>query len=118
MQQRVKECIRQKLGEFAHQHAVASREARIGLWELDYNYLKQARIIGMTTTGLSKYRGLLQSIEPKAVLIEEAAETLESSIAVACFETIEHLILVGDHQQLRGHCNDTQLAVMPFFLGM
>ena len=118
MQQRVKECIRQKLREFARQHAVASREARIGLWELDYNYLKQARIIGMTTTGLSKYRGLLQSIEPKVVLIEEAAETLESPIAVACFETIEHLILVGDHQQLRGHCNDAQLAVMPFFLGM
>ena len=118
MQQRVKESIRQKFRELARQHAVASREARIGLWELDYNYLKQARIIGMTTTGLSKYRGLLQSIEPKVVLIEEAAETLEAPIAVACFETVEHLILIGDHQQLRGHCNDAQLAVLPFFLGM
>lgn len=118
MQQRVKECIRQKLREFARQHAVALREARIGLWELDYNYLKQARIIGMTITGLSKYRGLLQSLEPKVVLIEEAAGTLESPIAVACFETIEHLILVGDHQQLRSRCNDAQLAIMLFFLGM
>ena len=52
------------------------------------------------------------------MLIEEAAGTLESPIAVVCFETIEHLILVGDHQQLRGHCNDARLAIMPFFLGM
>ena len=64
----------------------------------------------MTTTGLSKYRALLSSLNPKVVLIEEAAETLESSIAAACFTSLEHLILVGDHQQLRAHCNDEELA--------
>lgn len=116
MQQAVKECIQKKFHEVARQYATASSEARIGLWELDHNYLKQARIIGMTTTGLSKYRGLLQSLNPKIVLIEEAAETLEAPIAVACFRTIEHLILVGDHQQLRAHCNEQELAGSPFYL--
>ena len=56
------------------------------LWELDYNYMKQAKIIGMTTTGLSKYRGLIQGLKPKIVLVEEAAETLEAFVSVACFK--------------------------------
>jgi len=118
LQQAVKQAIRAKVREIARQHATASQEAKIGLWELDYNYLKQARVIGMTTTGLSKYRGLLSSLDPKVVLIEEAAETLEAPISVACFKTLEHLILVGDHQQLRGYCNDEELANAPFYLGV
>ena len=118
LQKQVKGCIQKRIQEIARQYAIASKEARIGLWELDYTYLKQARVIGMTTTGLSKYRGLLQSLDPKVVLIEEAAETLEAPIAAACFETIQHLILVGDHQQLRAHCNDQQLAGPPFYLGV
>ncbi|KAK4697938.1 helicase required for RNAi-mediated heterochromatin assembly 1, partial [Lecanoromycetidae sp. Uapishka_2] len=118
MQQKVKEAIRAKVRDIARSHAIASQEAKIGMWELDYNYLRQARVIGMTTTGLSKYRGLLSSLDPKVVLIEEAAETLEAPIAVACFKTLEHLILVGDHQQLRGHCNDEELANAPFYLGV
>ena len=118
MQEQVKECIQRKFREVAQLYAVAVKEARIGLWELDQNYLKQARVVGMTSTGLSKYRGLLQSLDPKVVLIEEAAETLEAPIAVACFETLQHLILVGDHQQLRAHCNDQELAGHPFYLGV
>ena len=101
----------------------ANSENRERLWELDYNYLKQAKIIGMTTTGLSKYRGLIQSLKPKIVLVEEAAETLEAFVSVACFKTyvwhsswqmmglkvssLEHLILVGDHLQLRGRMDQS-----------
>ena len=118
MQRLVKEAIRTKFRDLAHQYAIASQDATIGRWELDYNFLKQARVIGMTTTGLSKYRGLLQALEPKVVVIEEAAETLEAPIAVACFQTLEHLVLVGDHQQLRAHCNDEELAGKPFYLGV
>jgi len=49
LQKRLKEAIRAKVREFARQHSIASQEAKIGLWELDYNYLKQARVVGMTT---------------------------------------------------------------------
>ena len=51
-------------------------------------------------------------------MIEEAAESLEGPIITACFPTVQHLILVGDHQQLRPHCNSRELAVKPFFLGI
>ncbi|CAD6587978.1 MAG: hypothetical protein ASARMPRED_003367 [Alectoria sarmentosa] len=118
MQQALKVAITKKFRELARQYAAASQDAKIGLWELDYNYLKQAKVIGMTTTGLSKYRGLIQSLNPKVVLIEEAAETLEGFVSVACFKSLEHLILVGDHQQLRGHCNDQELAGKPYYLGI
>ncbi|KAL6718868.1 hypothetical protein ACLMJK_003102 [Lecanora helva] len=118
MQRLAKEKIRTKVREVAQKYEKASSEARIGGWELDYNFLRQAKVIGATTTGLAKYRGLLQALNPKIVMIEEAAETLEAPVAVACFKSLEHLILVGDHQQLRAHCNEPELAESPFFLGI
>ena len=114
MQQVLKAAITKKFRELAREYEAASQDAKVGLWELDYNYLKQTKVIGMTTTGLSKYRGLIQSLNPRVVLVEEAAETLEAFVSVACFKSLEHLILVGDHQQLRGHCNDQELAGKPY----
>lgn len=118
MQQSLKTAITKKFRNLARQYTTTSQDAKIGLWELDHNYLKEAKVIGMTTTGLSKYRGLIQSLNPKIVLIEEAAETLEAFVSVACFKSLEHLVLVGDHQQLRGHCNDEELAGKPYYLGI
>ncbi|KAI4109436.1 MAG: hypothetical protein L6R37_000593 [Teloschistes peruensis] len=116
MQQRVKKAILEKLRRIMTWYQEQTIKLKIGKWEVDTNYLSKAKIIGCTTTGLSKYRPLLDSLKPKIVLVEEAAETLEAFVTAACFETLEHLILVGDHQQLRGHCNDKQLAGFPWFL--
>ena len=88
----------------------AARLAKIGKWETEYEFVNKTRVIGLTTTGLSKYRGLLDSLNPKIVLIEEAAETLEPYTIAAIFESLEHLILVGDHQQLRANCCCSDLA--------
>jgi len=116
LQSQLKHTIRANFRAKAQNYAKAVLEAKIGRWEVDTNFLKQSPIIGMTTTGLSKYRGLLQSLNPRVVLIEEAAETLESYVSVACFNSLEHLILVGDHQQLQGHCHDQGLEGKPFYL--
>ena len=91
-------------------------ELRIGKWERDYFVLRDANVIGMTTTGLSKYRGLVSSLKPKIVLIEEAAEVIEAPISAACFGSLQHLILVGDHKQLKGSCAVRDLAGDPFHL--
>ncbi|KAF2759162.1 hypothetical protein EJ05DRAFT_485224 [Pseudovirgaria hyperparasitica] len=74
-------------------------------WQSDAELLKAVKIIGVTTTGLSKYRPMLTASHPQIVLIEEAAETLEAPVTAGCFESVQHLILVGDHKQLRPHCN-------------
>jgi helicase required for RNAi-mediated heterochromatin assembly 1 len=76
------------------------------------------KVIGCTTTGLSKYRGLLAALQPRILLIEEAAEALEGSVMAGMFESLEQLILVGDHQQLQAHANVRALEATPYNLSM
>ncbi|XP_071959185.1 NFX1-type zinc finger-containing protein 1-like [Antedon mediterranea] len=63
--------------------------------------MKDAKVIGMTTTGAAKCRNMIQRIQPKIVIVEEAAEVLEAHIVSSVTQGCEHLILIGDHQQLR-----------------
>ena len=116
MQQRLKDILVSKMRRLMVVYEKRVTELKIGKWEIDTNYLKEARVIGCTLTGISKYRALLHSLQPKIVLIEEAAETLEAQVTAACFDSLEHLILVGDHQQLRGQCNEKQLEGKPWYL--
>jgi len=55
----------------------------------------------MTTTGAAKYRQLLQRVHPRIVVVEEAAEVLESHVVTTLSPRCDHLIMIGDHQQLR-----------------
>ena len=105
----IKAAILRKFREQARQYADIARQIQVGRWERDAVLLQQAHIIGMTTTGFSKYRPLVASLKPKIVLVEEAAEVIEGPVAAVCVESLEHLILVGDHQQLQGHCNIQEL---------
>ncbi|KAL7813386.1 P-loop containing nucleoside triphosphate hydrolase protein [Trichoderma gracile] len=73
-------------------------------------------IIGCTTTGLSKYRGMLAALLPRVMLIEEAAEAREASIAAAMFPSLEQLALVGDHQQLAPQVDIPFLGAAPYNL--
>lgn len=57
----------------------------------------------MTTTGAAKYRKALQELRPRVVIVEEAAEVLEAHIVTTLSEACQHLILIGDHQQVRAH---------------
>ena len=68
---------------------------------VEYQILKEARVIGMTTTCAARYRSILQRISPRIVLVEEAAEVLEAHIVTSLTKGCQHLILIGDHQQLR-----------------
>ena len=63
--------------------------------------LREAVVIGMTTTGAAKYRNLLEIIKPTVVIVEEAAEVLEAHIITSLTKGTQHLILIGDHKQLR-----------------
>lgn len=69
--------------------------------ELDLRILRQASIIGITTTGLARNLELLRGVNSKVLLCEEAGEVLEAHLLTALLPSIEHCILIGDHQQLR-----------------
>lgn len=75
-------------------------------------------MIGCTTTGLSKYRGLLAALQPRTLLIEEAAETMEGTVIAGMFDSLDQLILVGDHQQLQAHGNVGALERPPYNLNI
>ena len=78
---------------------------------MDRYALDAADVIGMTTTGAAKYQHILHLVKPKIVIVEEAAEVLESHIVSALNAGTQHLILIGDHKQLRPNPNDYDLAV-------
>jgi helicase required for RNAi-mediated heterochromatin assembly 1 len=118
MQTRLKANLLTKFRALAATYNGNLRNLKVGKWERDAVFLEQAKIIGLTTTGLSKYRPLISALKPKIILIEEAAEVLEAPVTVACMESVEHLILVGDHQQLQGHCSVKDLEGEPYFLNI
>ncbi|GAB7357601.1 hypothetical protein MBLNU459_g0105t2 [Dothideomycetes sp. NU459] len=62
------------------------------------------KLIAATITGFAKNRGLISALRPRAVLVEEAGEALEAHQIILCVPSVEQLILVGDHQQLRPRC--------------
>jgi len=63
--------------------------------------LKTAKVVGMTTTGAAKLHTMLQDLKPSIMIVEEAAEVLEAHIVAGLTASCQHLILIGDHQQLR-----------------
>ena len=67
----------------------------------DRSIMEDALIIAMTTTGASRYHTILKDIGPRIVIVEEAAEVFEAHIVSALSKDCEHLILIGDHVQLR-----------------
>lgn len=87
----------------------AERMAELRLQE-DLHILKDAQVVGMTTTGAAKYRQILQKVEPRIVIVEEAAEVLEAHTIATLSKACQHLILIGDHQQLRPSANVYDLA--------
>ncbi|NXU02820.1 ZNFX1 protein, partial [Buphagus erythrorhynchus] len=102
----IREDILQLEGQYQE---AAERLKRLKLQQ-DLYILNKARIVGMTTTGAAKYRQILQFIEPRIVIVEEAAEVLEAHTITTLSKNCQHLILIGDHQQLQPSANVYDLA--------
>ena len=63
--------------------------------------LKNSKIIGMTTSCSARMNRTLKDIGIRIVLVEEAAHVFESHVISALTPTVEHLVLIGDHNQMR-----------------
>ena len=73
--------------------------------------LQRARVIGATTTGAAKYRELLEVSKPGVLIIEEAGEVLEAHVLSSLVSNIKHVIMIGDHKQLRPKVETHSLTV-------
>jgi hypothetical protein len=77
---------------------------------MDSEVLKSAAVVGMTTNGAAKYGTLMRTLLPEVVIVEEAAEVLEASIVAALTSNTKHLVLIGDHLQLRSQVSQYNIA--------
>ena len=77
----------------------------------DIEVLENARIIGCTTTKAAMSKDLLNHVACGVVLVEEAAEIMEAHILTSMSEKCKHLIMIGDHKQLRPKAEHYLLTV-------
>ncbi|KAK2705482.1 hypothetical protein QYM36_015764 [Artemia franciscana] len=62
---------------------------------------KTMDVVAITTTGCAKNDKLVTRLSSKIIVVEEAAEALEVHTLIPMTTDCQHLILIGDHQQLR-----------------
>lgn len=89
------------LAEWCERYARVQRQLATLTRDLQLQILGRASVIGMTTTATAKYQNLIHALKPEIVIVEEAAEVLESHLVTALTSSVKQLIAIGDHQQLR-----------------
>ncbi|KAM0244816.1 hypothetical protein ACHAP5_005939 [Fusarium lateritium] len=102
------------------EYQAACDEVKISRWDYDVRIIKDEKIqiLGCTTTGLTKYRGLIAALKPRILMIEEAAETREANIISALYPSLDQIVLVGDHQQLVPQVDVRELGEKPFYMNV
>ena len=93
--------LKQNVAEYISEYEKAAKKLKEIMDLENLEILRDASVVGMTTTGAAKNRSILQQVKPKIIIVEEAAEVLESHIITTLNENCQHLILIGDHKQLR-----------------
>ncbi|KAM3422161.1 hypothetical protein BST61_g2531 [Cercospora zeina] len=76
----------------------------------DLRVLSDANVVGITTTGLARQINTLSKLPSKVLVVEEAGEVLEAHLLTAMLPSLEHAILIGDHQQLRPKVQNYDLS--------
>eukprot|EP00966_Prymnesium_polylepis_P180531 4181160-Prymnesium_polylepis.1 len=72
--------------------------------------LKGADLIGMTSTGAALNLQALAALRPTIVIAEEAGELLESQMLAVLLNSVQHLVMIGDHKQLRPGVENYELV--------
>ncbi|GBC01063.1 hypothetical protein RclHR1_04050006 [Rhizophagus clarus] len=103
--------IVEKLSELQNKHEEIRKEINEIYDEGRRQVLLNSDVIGMTTNGAAKFQNLIRSIGPKIIVCEEAGEVLEAHILSALTPSTQHLILIGDHNQLRPHIATYSLSM-------
>ncbi|KAF2229709.1 P-loop containing nucleoside triphosphate hydrolase protein [Viridothelium virens] len=102
--------LRDQLTTSLLDYRVTSKEHEHVQDDLKLRCLKQAKIIGLTTTGLAKNVSLFRRLRSKVLICEEADEVLEAHLFTALLPSIEQAIFIGDPQQLRPQIQNYELS--------
>ncbi|GES93124.1 P-loop containing nucleoside triphosphate hydrolase protein [Rhizophagus clarus] len=100
-----------ELSELQEKHENKIKEMNEIYDEARRQVLLGSDVVGMTTNGAAKFQKLIRSIGPRIIICEEAGEVLEAHILSALTPSTQHLILIGDHKQLRPHIATYSLSM-------
>ena len=85
---------------FDQYEALAMQVRKVTL-SREVEVLKKAKIVAMTITGAAIRNEVLNTVKPPVIIVEEAAEISEAHLMALLGSHVKHLILIGDHKQLR-----------------
>jgi hypothetical protein len=87
--------LQEKLNSLMARYHNYSKDIRKVMASFEAKICRENRVVGMTSTAAAKYHDLLVEMRPRIMVVEEAAEMLESHIISALTDSLEHLILIG-----------------------
>ena len=92
--------LRNNNDDFIKFNTLLNKKNEVALMS-DAEAIKSFKIVAMTTTGCAKYSTILEQNNFETIIIEEAAEVLESHVLSLLTKNTKQLILIGDHKQLK-----------------
>ncbi|KAL9108008.1 MAG: hypothetical protein Q9187_008350, partial [Circinaria calcarea] len=107
----IRESLTAQLHEAIGTYTESKEKLRQCRRDLDLRCLEGAYVVGLTTSGLARNIDLLRRLNPKVVIYEEAGEILEAHTLTALLPSVEHAILIGDHEQLRPQIQNYDLSL-------
>ncbi|CAH2265116.1 jg9273 [Pararge aegeria aegeria] len=99
-----------KMNSLLVQHNTCNEELNEVSTLIDSEVVKSVRVVAVTTTLAARRHQLMRKLECPIVIVEEAAEVLEAHIVASLTPKCQHLILIGDHKQLRPSAAHYELA--------
>ncbi len=77
--------------------------------KLNLRCLLRAHVINVTITDLTRNLKILRRVRAKVMMCEETDEILEIHTLIALLSSVEHAILIENHEQLRSQINNYKL---------
>ncbi|XP_075977496.1 NFX1-type zinc finger-containing protein 1-like [Anticarsia gemmatalis] len=106
----MKKELMNKMNDLLEQHNTTNQELNEVATSIDGDVMSTVRVVGVTTTTAARRHDLMRKLLSPIVIVEEAAEVLEAHIVSSLTHHCKHLILIGDHKQLRPTAAHYQLA--------
>ncbi|KAI5070201.1 hypothetical protein GOP47_0014544 [Adiantum capillus-veneris] len=107
----LKKLVTEKLVKLTMEYEKACNHNVLPYDEVDLAILQDAKVVGMTVSAAARRWELFVALKPNIMIVEEAAEVLEAHIVACLTPHTEHLILIGDHMQLRPSVSNHRLSV-------
>ncbi|CAL1533896.1 unnamed protein product, partial [Lymnaea stagnalis] len=108
--EKYKTSLTEEMKDLTEQYNSLREEDRRDKGEVILRELKSAKVIGTTVATAAENMDLLKEVGCRVVIVAEAEKIIESHVVTLLSEACEHLIMIGDHQQLHPETIVPQIA--------